>query len=152
MRLSLPLAAALLGSCLMAVPASAAPLTTGLSNGLALPSQIGSDSQVIQVQLSPMSPAGSAGAGVQRGGRVHSGGGGGRSSYRGGRGGYRGHGGGDDGAGVAAGILGGLLLGAIIANEAQRGSSVEACARRYRSYDRRSQTFVGRNGVRYSCP
>ena len=30
--------------------------------------------------------------------------------------------------------------------------AVASCARRYRSYDPVSQTFVGRNGVRYPCP
>lgn len=152
MRLSLPVAAALLGSCLMAVPASAGPLPVSK----ALSVQAGGLSLMLQVQAmtganQPGSRAGVSGG--RAGNSQRMGGGGGRSSgYRGGRGGYRGHGGGDDGAGVAAGVLGGLLLGAIIANEAQRGSSVEACARRYRSYDRGSQTFVGRNGVRYSCP
>jgi hypothetical protein len=49
-------------------------------------------------------------------------------------------------------VLGGLLLGAIIANEAQRGNAVDDCARRYRSYDRGSQTFIGGDGRRYRCP
>ena len=66
------------------------------------------------------------------------------------RGGPRG-GGGHRGA-VAAGVLGGLLLGAIIANEAQRNRGVDYCARRFRSYDPYSQTYLGRDGYRHRCP
>jgi hypothetical protein len=49
-------------------------------------------------------------------------------------------------------VIGGLLLGAIIANEAQRNQGANYCAQHYRSYDPRSGTFVGRDGRRYSCP
>jgi hypothetical protein len=59
---------------------------------------------------------------------------------------------GNDGAAVAAGVLGGLLLGAIIANETQRNRAADYCARRYRSYDPRSGTFLGNDGRRYRCP
>ena len=79
------------------------------------------------------------------GGQRHGGGG-----YRSGHGG--GGGGGGDGGAVAAGVIGGLLLGAIIANKAQRNQSANYCAQRYRSYDPRSGTFVGRDGNRYACP
>lgn len=66
---------------------------------------------------------------------------------------YGGHrGGGGDGAGVAAGILGGLLLGGIIANQAQQQSDVDYCARRYRSYDPYSGTYLGYDGYRHPCP
>ena len=65
--------------------------------------------------------------------------------------GYHGGGGGDGGA-VAAGVIGGLFLGAIIAGEAQRQQAIEYCARRYRSYDPQSMTYLGRNGIRYRCP
>jgi hypothetical protein len=44
------------------------------------------------------------------------------------------------------------LLGAIIASEAQRRQGIEYCMRRYRSYDPRSMTFLGRDGRRYRCP
>ncbi len=82
-----------------------------------------------------------------RGGGQHYGGGGYRND--GYRGGYRGERdrGNDDGA-IAAGALGGLLLGAIIANESQRNSND---CRRYRSYDPRSGTFVAGDGRRYRC-
>lgn len=76
---------------------------------------------------------------------------GGRGSYRGG---YRGHGGGggNDGGAVTAGIIGGLLLGAIIAGSVQQQRSVEYCARRYRSYDPYSRTYLGHDGYRHACP
>ena len=67
------------------------------------------------------------------------------------RGGHRGGRGGDGGA-VAAGVLGGLLLGGIIASEAQRSNSVDYCMRRFRSYDPQSGTYLGRDGYRHSCP
>jgi hypothetical protein len=98
----------------------------------------------------PPPGSGQRAGGGQRGGQRFEGGG-----YRQGDNGYRGRhqrDDGDDGAGVAAGVIGGLLLGAIIANEAQRGNAVDNCARRFRSYDRRSQTYVGAGGQRYSCP
>ena len=74
--------------------------------------------------------------------------------WRGWGGGYRGGGGhgGGNGAGIAAGVIGGLLLGAIIANEAQRSRGANYCARRFRSYDPESGTYLGRDGLRHSCP
>jgi Ni/Co efflux regulator RcnB len=55
---------------------------------------------------------------------------------------------------IAAGIIG-LALGAIIvgaANDRNRGlSHVERCERRYRTYDRRTDTFIGRDGRAYYC-
>ncbi|MFK0276799.1 BA14K family protein [Ensifer sp. NPDC090286] len=65
-------------------------------------------------------------------------------------------------AGLAAGAIG-LALGAIIigaAQEAERKREAEAyrrndrdarCLARYRSYDPRSGTFIGRDGRRYEC-
>ncbi|UTV40488.1 BA14K family protein (plasmid) [Ensifer adhaerens] len=65
-------------------------------------------------------------------------------------------------AGLAAGAIG-LALGAIIigaAKEAERKREAEAyrrndrdarCLARYRSYDPRSGTFIGRGGRRYEC-
>lgn len=52
-----------------------------------------------------------------------------------------------DGA-LAAGIIGGLATGALIGGAARNGPP---CTR-YRSYDPGSGTYIGRNGVRYSCP
>lgn len=64
----------------------------------------------------------------------------------------------------AAAAIGGLVLGAIIggviANSERRSderryyrgdSHQERCARRYRSYDYRTDTFIGRDGRRYYC-
>jgi hypothetical protein len=68
-------------------------------------------------------------------------------------GGYRGHGGSGDGAGAAAaGAAIGLFLGAVIATEAQRQQAISYCARRFRSFDPNSMTYVGRDGRRYRCP
>lgn len=147
MRLQISVAGALIGACLLAVPAAAAPLAGALSKDLAPSAQAGEDP--IQVQFGGGTSRSNP-AGVSRGGNR---GGGNVNRRGGGRGGYRGGGGGDDGAGVAAGVLGGLLLGAIIANEAQRGQGgVEYCMRRYRSYDPQSMTYLGNDGRRHSCP
>lgn len=152
MRLSLAVAAAALGSCLAAVPASAAPLPVSKT----LSAQADGASSLLQVQLGAGQQGGQGGQahGGQRSGGARQGGGGGQRHGGGGGGGSRGDhgGGGDNGGAVAAGVLGGLLLGAIIANEAQRGNAVDDCARRYRSYDRGSQTFIGGDGRRYRCP
>lgn len=63
-------------------------------------------------------------------------------------------------AGAAVGILGGLLIGSAI--EAQRQEearrqmlyedAIADCARRFRSYDPESQTYVGRDGRVRRCP
>jgi hypothetical protein len=98
---------------------------------LAVSAQPGDPATVIQVQHRRPPPGG---GGPRRGG------------------GGGGHRGGSDGGAVAAGVLGGLLLGAIIANEAQRNRGVDYCARRFRSYDPYSQTYLGRDGYRHRCP
>lgn len=144
MRLSLSVTAALLGSCLMTALVSAAPLPVSK----ALSAQAGAFSPLLHVQgMTPAQPANRAGAGggqsgQRTGGGQRYGGGGQRQD-----GGHRGHGGGGDGGAVAAGVFGGLLLGAIIANESQRND-----CRRYRSYDRHSGTFIAGDGRRYRCP
>jgi hypothetical protein len=83
------------------------------------------------------------------------------------------------GWGIAAGVLGGALVGSAIANnyyygpgpyyygppgpyyygppapayyDAPPGDAVAYCARRYRSYDPRSGTFLGNDGYRHPCP
>jgi hypothetical protein len=58
----------------------------------------------------------------------------------------------DAGAAVAGGIIG-LALGAMIAGSAaQNSNAVQYCASRYRSYDPRSGTYLGYDGVRHPCP
>ena len=87
--------------------------------------------------------------------------GGGYGHYRGYDGGYRHHGGG--GGDLAAGIFGlaagAIIAGAMSANEEPRRvvssggdrNWVAHCARRYRSYDAYSNTFVGNDGYRHEC-
>ena len=155
---------AMLGACLLAAPAHAAPV--GAIKDFTVPAQFGDVAPLIKVQgvnpaFTPQHPGGGRRQGGQQPSVQRHGGGGGPQYNRGGGGGqryggggYRGdrhHDRGDNGAGIAAGVIGGLLLGAIIANESQRGA-VNDCARRYRSYDPRSQTFVGNDGRRYRCP
>jgi hypothetical protein len=77
---------------------------------------------------------------------------------RGGRGWHRGGG----GAGVAAGVIGGLILGGMLAAPYYDrpyygpgyygGDAVGYCMRRFRSYDPRSGTYVGYDGYRHPCP
>jgi hypothetical protein len=70
-----------------------------------------------------------------------------------GRGGGWGRGGGVGaavGIGVGAAIIGGAI--AASAAEQQRQQAVGYCMQRYRSYDPNSQTYLGRDGMRYSCP
>lgn len=56
----------------------------------------------------------------------------------------------DFGAAAAAGIFG-LAIGAM-AGAAAGGSSYDArCAAKYRSYDPRSNTYMGYDGVRHRC-
>jgi hypothetical protein len=54
------------------------------------------------------------------------------------------------GIGVGAAIIGGAI--AASAAEQQRQQAVGYCMQRYRSYDPNSQTYLGRDGMRYSCP
>src|SRR3954469_13415361 len=54
------------------------------------------------------------------------------------------------GIGVGAAIIGGAI--AASAAEQQRQQAVSYCMQRYRSYDPNSQTYLGRDGMRYSCP
>ena len=90
---------------------------------------------------------------------------------RGGYGGYRGHRGG--GGGVAAGIIGGMILGGIIASQARpyyydyppayyypapayraypADPAIAYCMQRFRSYDPYSMTYQGYDGLRHPCP
>jgi hypothetical protein len=82
----------------------------------------------------------------------------------------------NQGAGVAAGIIGGMILGGIIASQPphyyygdypayppyqayppypgySRGDGAIAyCMRRFRSYDPYSMTYLGHDGFRHPCP
>ena len=75
--------------------------------------------------------------------------------------------GGRVGIGIGAGILGGILLNEALGNYYFDGpdyygdvyapryidrSGVAYCARRYRSYDYASGTYLGYDGRRHSCP
>jgi hypothetical protein len=70
----------------------------------------------------------------------------------------RGHRGGDNSSALVAGIVGFALGAAIVGSQqqAERARTAdanfdEACARRYRSYDRGSRTYMGYDGVRHYC-
>jgi hypothetical protein len=77
----------------------------------------------------------------------------GRGGGRGGGGG-RGRGGGWGGAAVGIGVGAAIIGGAIAASaaEQQRRDAVSYCMQRYRSFDPESMTYLGRDGMRYSCP
>jgi len=79
-----------------------------------------------------------------------------------------------NGGAVAAGVIGGMILGGIIASQAPRyygypygypaygypayqpypagDAAIAYCARRFRSYDPYSMTYLGHDGFRHSCP
>ena len=63
--------------------------------------------------------------------------------------GWRGRG---RGIGPALGIGAAIIGGAIIADQARRGSAIEYCMQRYRSYDPESMTYLGFDGLRHPCP
>lgn len=153
MRISVSMVA-LIGACLLAVPAQAQRVMNPTFENPDQPKRQGGQ------QGGGQRPAGAAqpftagprqgqpqgqrqsqpqGQQFNRGGGQRHGGGGYRDDRHRGRG--------DDGAGIAAGAIGGLLLGAIIANESQRNE----CWRRP-GYDRRSHTFVAPDRRRYRCP
>lgn len=129
MRLPVAMTSIVLAASLLAGPVAAAPIGAASFKDLAAQTQSADAATVVQIQHRRGAPGG---------------------GHRGGGGGHRG--GGGDGGAVAAGVLGGLLLGAIIANEAQRNRGVDYCARRFRSYDPYSQTYLGRDGYRHRCP
>ncbi len=114
-------------SACWAVPASAAPFGP-VSNNLAPQAQSGGNS-LLQVQY-------------RGGGRYH-GRGGGR---------YHGRGGGGNGGAVAAGVSAVCCSAPSSPTKRSAGSSVDYCAQRFRSYDPNSQTYLGYDGVRHSCP
>ena len=87
------------------------------------------------------------------GGFVGGGNGGGIGGHRGGYGGSGRYGGGYGGGygdgfeGALGGLAVGAILGGVLATEAQGGY----CARRYRSYDPASGTYLGYDGLRHRC-
>jgi len=68
------------------------------------------------------------------------------------------------GGGLAAGIIGGMVLGGIIASQRPYyygypgygaypyGSAVGYCMSRFKSYDPNSGTYLGYDGLRHPCP
>lgn len=70
------------------------------------------------------------------------------------------------GSGVAAGVLGGMILGGMLAGPRYygyapgpyygpgyyRGDAVAYCMRRFKSYDPNSGTYLGYDGYRHPCP
>jgi hypothetical protein len=73
--------------------------------------------------------------------------------------GHRGYGYGYHRGGGGGALLGGLAAGAIIGGAIAAGQAnaaaqqnVAYCARRYRSYDPASGTYLNNDGNRYSCP
>jgi hypothetical protein len=68
--------------------------------------------------------------------------------------GGRGRGGAGVGAAVGIGVGAAIIGGAIAASaaEQQRQQAINYCLQRYRSYDPNSMTYLGRDGMRYSCP
>jgi hypothetical protein len=70
----------------------------------------------------------------------------------------RGDHGGDDSSAIVAGIIGFALGAAIVGSQqqAERARTADesydaACARKYRTYDRNSRTYMGVDGVRHYC-
>ncbi|MBN8921113.1 MAG: BA14K family protein, partial [Rhizobiales bacterium] len=83
--------------------------------------------------------------------RGHRHGWGGRRHYRGG---YWG-----PGPGAAFGLAAGAMIGSAIAAQnapvyAAPGydAAIQSCINRFRSYDVRTQTYLGYDGLRHSCP
>jgi hypothetical protein len=56
------------------------------------------------------------------------------------------------GAAVVGGLAAGALIGSAIANSEARADAGAYCARRYKSYDPASSTYLGYDGVRHPCP
>ncbi|WP_332122672.1 BA14K family protein, partial [Azorhizobium caulinodans] len=65
----------------------------------------------------------------------------------------------NNGAAVAAGVIGGLALGAAAASAANANQANQAnaanwqayCASKYRSFDPRTGTYLGYDGLRHPC-
>ena len=105
-----------------------------------------------QVRLDPALGAG-AGVNAQE---VQYRGYGGRRYY-----GRRGYNGGAAAAGIVGGLAAGAIIGGALSNQyaqpqavygAPDESAIDYCIQRFRSYDVRSGTYVGYDGMRHSCP
>lgn len=129
-------------------------LTSGLLAGAAFVAPSPAAAQV------RMDPALTAGAGLAASEVQYRRYGGNRGYYYGGRRRY-------NGGAAAAGIIGGLAAGAIIGGAlsnqygyaqpqtvygVQDQGGVDYCIQRFRSYDVRSGTYLGYDGLRHSCP
>ncbi len=150
---TLTITAALLGTTLIALPASAAPMTATSGSALALADS--GKALVQDVQYRRYGP--------RYGYR-----GGPRYGYRGGY--YRGGRGAAIGAGIAAGAIGALAAGALAAQPTYvepapvyaapvyggygpaDTDAVAYCSRRFRSYDPETGTYIGAGGVVRACP
>ncbi len=124
---------------------SAVAAVNGMSTG-----EAGTDVQQVQYRRGP--PPGWRGGGPARGWRGPGWRGPGYYGPRSYNYGYNNN----NGGAVAAGVIGGLALGAIAAGAANanqnRGNAVSYCSQRFRSYDPRSGTYLGYDGLRHSCP
>ena len=149
------LAAALIGGALMAVPASAAPMSAASGPTLELATGGNDLVETVQYRRYGYGP---------------------RYGYRGGY--YRGGRGAAVGAGIAAGVIGGALAagalagpryvepapiyvepapvyGAPVRAYGYGASDVDAvayCSRRFRSYDPETGTYIASGGVVRACP
>ncbi len=146
MKLSFALAATV-AATLAGLPASAAPTAANPVGAL-----VRGDLPTDYVQYRRFGPRGYAYRGYGH-----------RRGWRGGYGYRRGPGvGAAVGAGVA-GLAAGAIIGGAIANSQARAApvvvqggpdpeAVAACARRFRSYDAASGTYLGNDGARHPCP
>ncbi|WP_454643077.1 BA14K family protein [Bradyrhizobium liaoningense] len=58
----------------------------------------------------------------------------------------------DNGAAVLGGLAAGAIIGGAIASSQAQANAASYCARRYRSYDPGSGTYLGYDGLRHPCP
>jgi hypothetical protein len=149
----LAVTAALVGSALMFSNHSAAAAPNAGAELLGTQATTQADTRFIQAQA----PRGQRVGAPNRGGRVAGGANrGGRVAGGGGRRGGGGGGGGVGGAAAAIGIAGAIMSGIMEAEEAraaaEQDSAIALCARRYRSYDPQTQTYIGRGGRVNNCP
>ncbi len=148
MKTKLTFAAAVIGGAMLALPANAAPMTGSLAGVQAAGSAANYMIETVQYRRYGYGP---------------------RYGYRGYRGGYyRGNRGAAVGAGIAAGALGALAVGALAAQPryyepapvygaapvyvSPDADAVAYCSRRFRTYDPETGTYIGNGGVVRACP